>query len=239
MSDTQEQNLIQHLQDLRLVLIKCLLALGVGLVPMFLTAPYVMKCLIEVMIEDHAISLNYFSPMEVFLLQIKIAVVLDLIISFPYIAKQVWNFILPALYEKEQKFIKSIVITSSALFCIGVTFCIFMILPLIINFGLSFEQQNITPVLGISNIISLALRLSVVFGLMFQFPLVTYSLIKADIISYTEVKAKRPYVFVAILIISALLTPPDIISQLMLTIPTYFLFEAGLFFSAKNKKTKF
>lgn len=237
MSDNKEQNLIQHLQDLRQVLIKSLSALALGLIPMFLAAPYVMNWLIDFMIKDHKISLNYFSPMEVFLLQIKMAVVLDLLLCFPYIAKQIWNFVLPALYEKEQRFIKSIVLTSSALFCIGLVFCILLILPLIINFGLSFSQENITPVLGISNVISLTLRLSVVFGIMFQFPLITYSIIKADIVSYDEVKNKRPYVFVTILIVSALLTPPDIVSQLMLAMPTYLLFEAGLYFSRTKHKS--
>lgn len=237
MSNNKEQNLIQHLQDLRQVLIKSLSALALGLVPMFLAAPYIMNWLIDSMIKDHNISLNYFSPMEVFLLQIKMAVVLDLVLCFPYIAKQIWNFVLPALYEKEQRFIKSIVLTSSTLFCTGVVFCILLILPLIINFGLSFSQENITPVLGISNVISLALRLSVVFGIMFQFPLITYSIINADIVSYDEVKNKRPYVFVTILIVSALLTPPDIVSQLMLAIPTYLLFEAGLYFSKTKQKT--
>lgn len=236
MSDDKEQNLIQHLHDLRQVLIKSLSALGLGLIPMFFATPYLMDLLINIMVKGHDISLNYFSPMEVFLLQIKMAVVLDLVVCFPYIAKQVWNFVLPALYEKEQKFIKSIVLTSSALFCTGVIFCIFLILPLVINFGLSFTQDNITPLFGISNVISLALRLSVVFGIMFQFPLITYSIIKADIVSYEEVKDKRPYVFVIILIISALLTPPDVVSQLMLAVPTYLLFEGGLYFSRTNKK---
>lgn len=237
MSDNKEQNLIQHLQDLRQVLIKSLSALALGLIPMFLATPYITNWLIDSMIKDHNISLNYFSPMEVFLLQIKMAVVLDLVLCFPYIAKQIWNFVLPALYEKEQKFIKSIVLTSSALFCTGVVFSIYLILPLIINFGLSFSQENITSVLGISNVITLALRLSVVFGIMFQFPLITYSIIKADIVSYDEVKDKRPYVFVTILIVAALLTPPDIVSQLMLAIPTYLLFEAGLYFSRTKHKS--
>lgn len=236
MPDNKEQNLVNHLQDLRSMLIKCLLALSLGLVPMFLLAPLILSGLINIMISDFDISLNYFSPMEVFILQIKIALVLDLIICFPYIAKQIWNFILPALYEKERKFIKSIILTSSLLFCIGVVFCIFLILPLIIKFGMSFAKDNITPMLGISNVISLALSLSVIFGIMFQFPLVTYSMIKADIVSYEYVKHKRPYVFVTILIIAAILTPPDIVSQLMLAIPTYLLFEIGLFFSRNKTK---
>lgn len=230
---TQEENLIQHLEALRSMLIKCLTAMGVGLIPMFLVSPYCMDRLIKIIIGGNNISLNYFSPMEIFILQIKIAVVLDLLVCFPYIARQVWKFLLPALYENERKFIKSVVFTSSSLFVIGALFCLFLILPLIVNFGISFATSDITAVFGVSNIIGLALRLSVIFGLMFQFPLITYSLIRTGICSYQSIQNKRPYVFVAILIIAGILTPPDIVSQLMLTVPTYLLFEAGLFISKR------
>lgn len=232
--EEQEESLVQHLEALRSVLIKCLVALGVGLVPMFLAAPFCMSRLIKVIIGGNDVSLNYFSPMEVFILQIKIAVVLDLLVCFPYIARQIWKFLLPALYENERKFVKSIVLTSSSLFIVGVLFCIFFILPLIINFGISFATSDVKAVFGISNIVGLALTLSVIFGLMFQFPLITYSLIRSGIVSYNAVKGKRPYIFVGILIISGILTPPDIVSQLMLTIPTYLLFEAGLFAARKH-----
>lgn len=237
MADDTDESLIQHLNALRSMLIKCFVALGIGLVPMFLLAPYCMDELVKIMIGSHQVSLNFFSPIEVFILQIKIAVVLDLLICFPYIARQIWDFILPALYDHERKFIKSVVLSSSILFITGVLFCIFFILPLIINFGMSFATANIQAMFGVSNIISMALWLSVIFGLMFQFPLITYSIIRSGIASYETVKNKRSYIFVAILIIAALLTPPDIISQLTLAIPTYLLFEAGLY-CAKTKSPK-
>lgn len=233
MPEEKDESLILHLEALRSMLIKCFSALGLGLIPMFLLAPYVMNLLIEIMIGDNQLSLNFFSPMEVFILQIKIAVVLDLLVCFPFIVKQIWNFVLPALYEKERKFIKSVVWTSSSLFVTGVLFCIFFILPLIINFGMSFVTPEINAMFGISNIIGIALWLSVIFGLMFQFPLITYSLVRSGIVSYKTVKSKRVYVFVGILIIAALLTPPDVVSQLMLAVPTYFLFEGGLYCSRR------
>lgn len=236
--EDQDENLTGHLEALRNTLIKCFVALGFGLVPMFLAAPYCMRALIKIMIGANEIALNYFSPMEVFMLQIKTAVVLDLLACFPYIARTLWNFIVPALYEHERRFIRSIVLASSLLFVTGVLFCIFFILPLLINFGVSFASSEIKAVFGISNVIGIALWLSVVFGLMFQFPLVTWSLIRADMVSYQTVKDKRPYVFVGILVMSALLTPPDIVSQLMLTVPTYLLFEGGLFFARNCKKEK-
>ena len=226
--EDQDESLITHLEALRSMLIRCFVALGVGLVPLFFAAPYVINLLVKVLIGENDVSFNYFSPMEVFILQIKVAVVLDFLCCFPYIARQIWRFILPALYDNERKFIKSMVFLSSALFIIGVLFCVFFILPLIISFGISFSTPDIKAMFGISNVISLSLWLGVVFGLMFQFPVVTYSLIRSGMVSYQAVKSKRSYVFVAILIIAGILTPPDIVSQLMLTIPTYLLFELGL-----------
>ena len=234
--EDKDESLITHLEALRSTLIRCFFALGIGLIPLFLVAPYFMDWLIKIMIGKNNVSLNYFSPMEVFILQIKIAVVLDFLCCFPYIARQIWQFVVPALYENERKFIKSIVLSSSALFIIGVLFCLFFILPLIINFGISFSTSEIKAMFGISNIIGLALMLSIIFGLMFQFPLITYSLIRFNITSYESVKNKRSYVFVGILIIAGILTPPDIVSQLMLTIPTYLLFEIGLWFAGKSLK---
>ena len=236
--ENKDESLIQHLEVLRRTLIRCFLALAAGLVPMFLTAPYVIDGLIKIMLGEHPIVLNYFSPMEMFILQIKTAVVLDILVCFPYIARQIWLFVLPALYDNERCFIRSVVLTSSLLFLIGVCFCIFFILPLIINFGISFATADIQAVLGISSVVTLALWLSVVFGLMFQFPLITYSLIRYEIVSYQSVVHKRPYIFVIILIIAALLTPPDVVSQVMLAVPTYLLFEAGLFFAGRTSTKK-
>lgn len=160
-------------------------------------------------------------------------IVMAILICFPYIARQIWNFVLPALYENERRFIKSIIFSSSLMFILGVIFCLIFILPLIIKFGLSFRTADIKAVLGISNVIGLSLQLAVIFGLMFQFPLITYMLIRSGITSYAAVAAKRPYIFTAILIIAAILTPPDIVSQLMLAVPTYILFELGLYCSRK------
>lgn len=232
--EDKDESLTAHLSALRSTLIHCLIALGVMFVPLFFAAPYCINALIDVIIGDSSISLNYFSPMEVFLLQMKTAAVLDFLVCFPYVARQVWLFILPALYENERRFIRNVVLLSSTLFVIGAAFCIAFILPLIISFGVSFATADIKAMFGISNIINLALTMSVVFGVMFQFPLITYALIKSGIVSYASVKDKRSYIFVVILIIAGILTPPDVVSQLMLTIPTYLLFEAGLFFARRK-----
>lgn len=235
MAEDKDENLVAHLEALRSMLIRCLTAIAVGLLPMILIAPYFLDWLIKTIIADSPVTLNFFSPAEVFILQIKLAVVLDLAVCFPYIAKQVWIFVLPALYDNERRFIRSIVLVSSLLFCTGVVFCIFLILPLIIKFGVSFSSEDLKAVFGISNVIGLSLWLAVAFGIMFQFPLVTYSLIRSGIASYEAVKSKRRYIFIAILVVAAFLTPPDIVSQLLLALPTYGLFEGGLYFARRIK----
>ena len=228
------ESLIAHLEALRETLLKCLIVLGLVFPFMLFAAPKVLECLTDIIISDSNVTLNYFSPAEVFIIQIKTAAVLDLIVCFPYIAKKIWDFILPALYENERKFIKTTVLTSTTLFVTGVLFCIFFTLPLIIKFGLSFSSSNIKAVFGISNIINLSLWMSISFGLMFQLPLITYSLIKSDIIPYESISDKRSYVIVGILIIAGILTPPDVVSQILLALPTYMLFELGLFFARRK-----
>ncbi len=230
--------MISHLEELRKTLIRCFTALGIILPVAFLSAPYLLDILVKHLTTGLPITLNFFSPLEIFILQIKIAVLADLLICFPYIAKQLWKFILPALYENERAFIKSIVFTSSILFICGTLFCLFFILPLLIRFGAGFANNEIHAVFGISNIAGMSLTLSAVFGLMFQFPLITYSLIRSGIISYTAVKYKRPYIFTFILIFAAVVTPPDIISQIMLAVPAYILFELGLYFAKKHPEAK-
>ena len=231
-----EQSLISNIEALRQTLLKCLTALCAGGLFTLFIAPDFLNLLIKIITQGNDVCFNFFSPAEVFLIQLKIALLLDVMICFPYIAKQIWDFILPALYDNEKTFIKKIVFSSSVLFVLGILFCIFIVMPFVMNFGLSFAAANLNPVFGISNIINLTLWMSVSFGLMFQFPLITIALIKNGIMSYKTISDKRPYVIVIILILAAVFTPPDIISQLMLVIPAYLLFELGLLASRPRKQ---
>lgn len=238
---SNDENLISHLEALRETLLKSIISVCIMFPVMLYLAPKALNWLIQIILQGSSIQLNYFSPMEVFLIQIKMALLLSCVTASPYIAKKVWDFLLPALYDNERRFIKSAVLSSAFLFICGVCFCLFILLPMVIKFGLSFSGVNITPMFGVSNIINLALMMSLAFGVMFQMPLVTIALIKSGVISYKSVSDKRPYVIVIILVLAAILTPPDVVSQLMLGVPTYLLFEAGLLIariSCKNDDEK-
>ena len=231
----QEATLISHLEALRRALLRSIIALAIGIVPLFLVSPYVLDWFCEQIALQGGVTLHYFSPMEVFLLQLKISALLDCVLFSPYIAWNMWQFVLPALYDNEKRFIRSIVAMTSGLVIAGVAFCLVVCFPLIVQFGMSFASTTLQPVFGVSNLVTLALWLSLAFGCMFQFPLVTYALIRAGIVNYETVCSKRPYVVVAILVLAALLTPPDVVSQLLLGLPTYLLFEAGLLAARRYK----
>ena len=236
MQQEQENTLISHLEALRRALLRSFVALGIFLVPFFLVSPYILDCFCEQITLQGGVQLHYFSPMEVFLLQLKVSALLDCVVCSPYIAWNAWQFVLPALYDSEKKFIRSIVALTSVLFIAGVAFCLLVCFPLLVQFGMSFASESLQPIFGVSNLVSLAIWLSLAFGCMFQFPLVTYALIRAGIVQYKTVCNKRPYVVVEILLFAALLTPPDIISQLLLGLPTYLLFELGLFAARLSSK---
>ena len=239
MSDNDKDlSLIAHLEELRNTIFRCLIAIVIVLPFVFYFSPRILDYLTKLTVGNNDITLNYFAPMEVFILQLKLSLLIDAVICFPYIAKNLWDFILPALYDNERKFIRTIVLSSSALFMFGVLFCLFIIVPMIINFGISFSRGEIHAMFGISNVVNLALNLALVFGLMFQIPLVVNMLIRWDILTYEGISKYRPYVVVVLLIFAALLTPPDIVSQVFLFIPTYCLFELGLLFSQKSSKDK-
>ena len=231
MPEDSGESLISHLEALRETLLKCIISLCIVLPVSLWLAPKFLNRFIDILAGGSRVAFNFFSPMEVFLIQLKTALVLDVVICFPYIAKKLWDFILPALYEHEKSFIKKIVFASTGLFATGAAFCLFILMPLVVKFGMSFSTPNLNPVFGLSNIIGLSLMMALAFGVMFQMPLITIALIKSGIVSYDTVSNLRPYIIVVILILAAIFTPPDVVSQLMLGIPTYLLFEAGLFFA--------
>lgn len=228
---SKEQNLIDHLMDLRKMLMHSLLAVVVVYPIGFFIAPVAINWLVAWSFPLELGKLNYFSPLEVFTVQLKLGTVIAFILAFPYIIWQVWEFLLPALYEHEKTTLKIAVCLSSLLFLLGVIFCIFLILPLVMNFSAGFATPNLQPMLGLASFLSLCGMLMIAFGIMFEMPLVVLIAVKFELITTATLKDRRPYVIVIILILAAILTPPDVISQLMLGLPTYLLFEIGVFFA--------
>lgn len=231
-----DEPFISHLEALRTMLLNSLKAVLLLSPVGFWAAPKCIDFLVDNSLPDGMTKLHYFAPMEVFILQIKTGVVVAFILAFPFIAAEVKKFIMPALFEHERKFLTILVSVSTGLFVLGALFCVFFIIPLVMNFSAGFSTNQIEATLGLGNFINISAGLILAFGLMFQFPLLILLAVKFNLIETAVLRDKRPYVVVIILILAALLTPPDIVSQLMLGIPTYLLFEIGLFAAGKIEK---
>ncbi len=232
-----DEPLIQHLTALRKMLINSILAVTILSPFGFWLAPKCIDFLIKNSLPDNMTKLHYFSPMEVFIVQLKAGVVLAFIFAFPFIVSEIRRFVLPALYQNERKFLAVLVLSATFLFSLGSLMCIFFILPMIMNFSATFATGQLEPTLGLANFINIASSLILAFGIMFQFPLLILLAVKFGLVETKTLKDKRPYVVVLILILAAILTPPDIVSQLMLGVPTWLLFEIGLLIASKIEKT--
>ena len=231
-----ENTLIAHLDALRRTLLRCVTVTALLYPVGYLASPYVINALVQWSFPESAGKLHYFAPMEVFWVQLKLALILALALAYPWNMLQLWRFLLPALYDEERRVLGWWIVFSSILFFGGVAFCTGVILPMLMNFSGGFATPELQPILGLANFLNLAGWLMLAFGVMFQAPIAVLLAVRFGAISTESLKRKRPYVMTAILILAAILTPPDIVSQVALAIPTWLLFELGLFLAGQMKR---
>lgn len=168
----------------------------------------------------------------------KLAFMLSIVLAFPYILHQVWGFIAPGLYKHEKKFAAPILISSVLLFYGGIAFAYFVVFPLVFAFFTSVGPEQITIATDISSYLDFVLKLFIAFGLAFEVPVVVFILCWAGVTTIESLKQKRPYIIVGAFVAGMLLTPPDVISQTLLAIPIWMLFELGLLMSVTVNKPK-
>ncbi|KEY90755.1 sec-independent protein translocase protein [Candidatus Photodesmus katoptron] len=222
--------LFSHLSELRNRLLHAaisILVVFLGLVYFsndiyeFIAAP-----LIERLDNDTTmIATNVTSPL---LTPLKLTLVLSIFISIVPIMYQIWAFIAPSLYRHERNLIIPVVLLSTLLFYCGVAFAYFIIFPIMFTFFTQISIENVKFTIDISNYLDFVLALFLIFGVAFQIPVAITILCWTDIFKPKNLQEKRPYILVSSFVIGMLLTPPDIISQTLLAIPMYLLFEIGL-----------
>ena len=229
----QEQPLAQHLLELRVRLLKSIAAIAVGFLCLvffsndlysFFSAP------IQALLPDGStmIATDVASP---FFAPFKLTAFLALFLAMPYVLFQVWSFIAPGLYEKEKKLAMPLFISSVLLFYLGIAFCYYIVFPLVFGFFTSVAPVGISVTPDINSYLNFILKLFFAFGLAFEIPVATVILVRTGITSHSALAKKRPYIIVCCFIFGMLLTPPDVISQSLLAIPTWLLFEFGLILS--------
>ncbi len=159
---------------------------------------------------------------------LKLSFYLALMIAMPVVLYQVWAFVAPGLYKKEKHFAFPLLATSIVLFYVGLAFAYFVVFPLIFNFVAAFTPDGVNYMPDITDYIGFVMMLVLVFGLAFETPVATVLLVWTGLTTVDKLGTARPYVFLGAFVVGMLLTPPDVISQIMLAIPVYLLYEVGI-----------
>lgn len=224
--------LVAHLTELRDRLLRALLAVLVVFICLFPFAneiyAFVSLPLRELLPEGASmIATEVASP---FLTPFKLTLVAAVFIAIPYILYQIWSFIAPGMYRHEKRFAIPLLVSSVALFYLGAAFAYYVVFPLIFAFFTSIGPADITIMTDINSYLGFVLKLFFAFGIAFEIPIAAILLIWAGVTTPDDLARKRPYIIVGCFIFGMLLTPPDVISQSLLAIPMWLLFELGVFF---------
>ncbi len=231
-STDQPLPLVAHLTELRDRLLRALLAVLIIFICLFPFANEIYIFVSEPLREllpagATMIATEVASP---FLTPFKLTLVTAIFVAIPYVLYQVWSFVAPGMYRHEKRFAVPLLISSIALFYLGAAFAYFVVFPLIFAFFTSVGPEGITIMTDINSYLNFVLKLFFAFGIAFEIPIAAVLLIWAGITTADDLARKRPYIVVGCFIFGMLLTPPDVISQSLLALPMWLLFEFGLFF---------
>ncbi|EEB77769.1 MAG: twin-arginine translocase subunit TatC [Halioglobus sp.] len=235
MSETETTDqplpLVAHLTELRDRLLRALLSVLVIFICLFPFANEIYAFVSEPLREllppgASMIATEVASP---FLTPFKLTLVAAIFIAIPHILYQVWSFVAPGMYRHEKRFAVPLLVSSIALFYLGASFAYFVVFPLIFAFFTSVGPEGITIMTDINSYLNFVLKLFFAFGIAFEIPIAAILMIWAGITTADDLAKKRPYIIVGCFIFGMLLTPPDIISQSLLAVPMWILFEFGVF----------
>jgi len=232
-SDQQEQPFISHLIELRarvLRVVLCVLLIFLAMSP-FANEIYhfLAKPLMQFLPKNTSmVAIDVISP---FLTPFKLVLVAAIFLSIPIILYQFWGFVAPGLYAHEKRMIAPLLIASTLLFALGMVFAYFVVFPLIFGFLTSAAPEGVSVMTDIAKYLDFVLTLFFAFGMAFEVPIVTIVLVWVGVVTPQQLAEKRPYIIVGAFILGMFLTPPDAISQTLLAVPIWLLFEAGLLFS--------
>ncbi|HEY1399927.1 twin-arginine translocase subunit TatC [Roseateles sp.] len=227
-----EQPFVSHLMELRDRLIRALLAVGVafGLLCVW-PSPGSLFDLLAMPLVAHLpqgssmIATNVLSP---FLVPLKITLLAAFLLALPVVLYQVWAFVAPGLYSHEKRLVMPLVVSSTLLFFAGVAFCYFFVFGKVFTFIQSFAPKSITAAPDIEAYLGFVMNMFIAFGAAFEVPVVVVVLARMGLVTVPQLKQFRGYFIVLAFVIAAVITPPDIVSQLALAIPMCLLYEVGL-----------
>ena len=226
-----EDTFISHLMELRDRLLRSLIAVGIVFLCLFPFASELYDLLAYPMIHalpegSKMIATGVISP---FLIPVKIAAMVAFIAVLPYVLYQAWAFVAPGLYAHEKKLVLPLVVASTVLFVIGIAFCYFFVFGVVFSFVNRIAPKSISVAPDIEQYLNFVLTMFLAFGVTFEVPIAVILLARMGIVSLEQLRGIRPYFIVGAFIVAAVVTPPDVVSQLLLAVPMCLLYELGLF----------
>jgi sec-independent protein translocase protein TatC len=226
-----EDTFISHLVELRDRLLRALIAFGLVLLVLIPFASDLYDLLATPMMHalpegSKMIATGVITP---FLVPIKVAMMVAFMVTLPYTLYQAWSFVAPGLYNHEKRLVLPLVVASTLLFVVGITFCYFFVFNTVFHFINQIAPKSISVAPDIENYLNFVLTMFMAFGLTFETPIVVVMLTRMGIVTLQQLRDIRPYFIVIAFVIAAIVTPPDVVSQLLLAIPMCLLFEVGLF----------
>ena len=233
-----EQPFMSHLVELRDRLLRMVMAIGIALVVLFPFANDIYTFIAEPIRAQlpegsTMIATQVASP---FMTPFKLALVSAVFVAMPYLLFQIWGFVAPGLYQHEKRFAVPLLASSICLFYLGMAFAYYLVFPLVFAFFTATTPEGVAQMPDITYYLDFVLKLFFAFGVSFQIPIATILLVAMGMTTAESLADKRPYVIVGCFVIGMLLTPPDVISQTLLAVPMWMLYEAGIFFSRFFKK---
>jgi len=227
---TTEDTFISHLMELRDRLLRCILAVAL----VFFGLVFWAKDLYALLAKPLLAALPEGGQMiatdvvGVFLVPVKVTALIALVIALPYVLYQIWAFVAPGLYAHEKRFVLPLVISSTLLFLAGMAFAYFLIFPLAFKVLASFAPQGVAWMTDIDKYFNFVLSMFIIFGVTFEIPVAVVLLVRMGVVSVEKLREIRPYMIVGAFVVGAVFTPPDPVSQLMLAVPLWLLYELGI-----------
>jgi sec-independent protein translocase protein TatC len=240
MADDSQETFLSHLIELRTRLVRSLLAVGILFIPAFLFSAELYDLLAMPLVAalpqgSKMIATGVITP---FLIPMKIAAMAAFLVALPYILYEVWAFVAPGLYAHEKRLVLPLVVSSTLLFFAGMAFCYFVVFHKVFAFISGFAPKSVSVAPDIEAYFNFVLGMFIAFGLAFEVPVVVVVLVMTGLISVEQLKEFRGYVIVAIFVVAAIVTPPDVVSQISLAVPMCLLYELGIFVAQVVAKPK-
>lgn len=234
----EEMGLLSHLVELRDRLLRMLLVVGILFLCLFPFADKIWTALAMPLLKHGAgdmIAIDVASP---FLIPFKVCLMLSVVLAAPFLLYQIWAFVAPGLYSHEKRLVSPLLISSTLLFYLGIAFAYFVVFPLVFAFFNNVAPDGVTVSTDIGRYLDFILTIFLAFGIAFEVPIATILLVAIGATTPENLAKKRPYFIVGAFVVGMFLTPPDIISQTLLALPMWLLFEVGIFFSKLFLKRK-